>query len=102
MAAALHEQDMMCRVFGRCLVGDPIDLEVGDLRDALPANAPKLFTYMRYNAELTKPGLGRLGVNVDPKRVQQLDSVEAIGELQEVGRAVGKAVDSSHYKGFLS
>ena len=102
MAAALHEQDMMCRVFGRCLVGDPIDLEVGDLRDALPANAPKLFTYMRYNAELTKPGLGRLGVNVDPKRVQQLDSVEAIGELQEVGRAVGKAVNSSQYKGFLS
>ena len=57
---------------------------------------------MRYNAEFTKVGLGRLGVNVEPKRVQQLDSVEAIGELQEVGRAVGKTVDPNHYKGFLS
>jgi hypothetical protein len=57
---------------------------------------------MRYNAELTKAGLGRLGVNVEPKRVQQLDSVEAIGELQEVGRAVGKSVDPVHYKDFLT
>jgi len=33
MAAALHEQDALCRYFGRCLVGEPIDLELGDMKD---------------------------------------------------------------------
>jgi hypothetical protein len=102
MAAALHEQDLLCRVFGRCLVGDPIDLEVGDLREAWPLDGGKLFTYMRYNAELTTRGLARLGVDVEPKAVQKLDSVEAISKLQEVGRAVAKSVDPAHYAGFLN
>ena len=31
MFAALIEQDLLCRVFGRCLAGDPIDREIGDL-----------------------------------------------------------------------
>ena len=31
MHAALNEQDLLCRVFGRCRHGAPIDLEVGDL-----------------------------------------------------------------------
>lgn len=102
MAAALHEQDLLCRVFGRCLVGDPIDLEVGDLKEARPPDGRKLFTYMRYNAELTPRGLAALGVDVDPKAVQKLDSVAAISELQEVGRAVARSVDPSHYAGFLN
>jgi patatin-like phospholipase/acyl hydrolase len=100
MAAALHEQDLLCRVFGRCLVGDPINLELGDLKQARTPG-PKLFTYMRYNAELTSGGLARLGVDVDPKAVQQLDSVGAIGQLQQVGRAVAKSVEPAHFTGFL-
>ena len=31
MSAALNEQDLLCRVFGRCRHGAPIDREVGDL-----------------------------------------------------------------------
>jgi hypothetical protein len=31
MFAALSEQDLLCRVFGDCRAGDPIDLEIGDL-----------------------------------------------------------------------
>ena len=27
MFAALNEQDLLCRVFGDCLAGDPIDRE---------------------------------------------------------------------------
>jgi patatin-like phospholipase/acyl hydrolase len=101
MAAALHEQDLLCRVFGRCLVGDPLDREIGDLKGVRPAYGRGLFTYLRYNADLTSSGLSRLGVNVEPERVQKLDAVEAIGELQEVGRAVAKSVDVAHYAGFL-
>lgn len=29
MAAALNEQDFLCRVFGKCLAGDSLDREVG-------------------------------------------------------------------------
>lgn len=80
----VHEQDLLCRVFGRCLVGDRLDRKIGDLRG--PAFGRGLFTYLRYNADLISNGLARLGVNVEPERVQKLDAVESIGELQEVAR----------------
>src|SRR5437588_4134025 len=31
MYAALNEQDLLCRVFGKCLFGAPLDREIGDL-----------------------------------------------------------------------
>lgn len=108
--AASNEQDFLCRVFGRTLCGDPLDREVGDLIEAsAPGPAvsgplqPKLFTYMRYNAELTTRGLADLGVpHVMPKHVQQLDSIDHISELQEVGRAVAKQkVRREHFARFL-
>ena len=40
MFAALNEQDFLCRVFGKCLAGDSLDSEVGDLIGTQgPANA---------------------------------------------------------------
>ena len=63
MSAALHQQDLLCRVFGRCRHGANLDDEVGDLiadRDALPG--ARLFSYVRYNAELTRAGLDALGL----------------------------------------
>lgn len=105
MFAALNEQDLRCRVFGRCRHGAPLDLEVGALIDppgSGPGPLPKLFTYMRYNAELTKEGLADLGLpHVNPEHVQQLDSVKHIGKLQEVGRKVAAQVDRAHFDGFL-
>jgi patatin-like phospholipase/acyl hydrolase len=112
MLAASTEQDVLCRVFGRTRCGDRIDREIDDLiapGQALPAGRmpwpvyPKLFTYMRYNVELTVDGLGALGVpHITPAHVQQLDSVKYISELQEVGQAVGrKRVSVEHFAGFL-
>jgi hypothetical protein len=49
MESISKEQDMLCRVMGRCLHGSAIDSEMGDLMD-LPNN-PKAFTYVRYNRE---------------------------------------------------
>jgi hypothetical protein len=64
--------------------------------------SPKLFTYVRYNADLSRHGLDALGLpNIDPKTVQKLDSVEFIPQLQEVGRAVAKKVNIDDYAGFL-
>jgi hypothetical protein len=102
MFAALNEQDLLCRVFGDCLVGDPIDREVGDLIGVVSKGIPKLFTYLRYNAELTEEGLGKLGVgDIQPEHVQALDSVDYIGELKQVGEAVAnKRVDAKHFSRF--
>ncbi len=102
MYAALNEQDMLCRVFGKCLAGHELDREVGDLIGAKGPVAPsKLFTYLRCNAELSSEGLKALGLtDIKPEDVQKLDSVDHVGELQRVGRAVAKKVKPEHFKGF--
>jgi len=103
MYAALNEQDMLCRIFGRCLVGDPIDREVGDLRFSKgPSGADRMFTYLRYNAELSIEGLSRLGLSdIEPEHVQRLDSVDHIVDLQRVGQAVARCVQATDFNGFV-
>ena len=102
MAAALNEQDFLCRVFGKCLAGDPLDREVGNMIGTRGPVQPRLFTYLRYNAELTRHGLDGLGLpNVEPQNVQQLDSIEYIADLQAVGSAVAdRKVSFDHFAGF--
>jgi patatin-like phospholipase/acyl hydrolase len=103
MSAALNEQDLLCRVFGHCLAGEELDREVGDLKaEKGPVGPNKLFTYLRYNAELTPEGLKRLGLpGIQPEHVQQLDSVKHVTELQQVGQAVAKSVKPEHFSGFV-
>ncbi len=102
MSAALNEQDLLCRVFGQCLAGEELDREVGDLKMVKgPVGTDKLFTYLRYNAELTSVGLKKLGLpGIKPEHVQQLDSVEHVAELQQVGQAVAKSVKLEHFSQF--
>ncbi len=45
MSAALNQQDLLYRVFGRCLVDDKLDCEVGGLKTAEGPVGPKIFTY---------------------------------------------------------
>ena len=102
MHAALNEQDLLCRVFGRCRHGAPIDLEVGDLRTGPGVLEQRLFAYVRYNAELTRSGLDGLGLpDVVPEHVQRLDSVEHIDALRRVGQALSVEVELDHFAGFL-
>ncbi len=102
MSAAMGEQDLLCRVFGKCLVGDALDEEVGDLIGAAGPVAPKLFTYLRYNGGLTREGLDRLGLpHLRPEDVQRLDAVEQVDALREVGAAVAHQVTAAHFAGFL-
>ena len=104
MFAALNEQDLLCRVFGDCRVGDPIDREVNDLIGCAGplARGDKLFTYLRYNAELTREGLDRLGCpDIDPRAVQKLDSIDGIPDLQHVGRRVAETkLRDEHFADF--
>ena len=64
MFASLNEQDLLCRTFGKCLAGDVLDREVGDLIKQRGPVQPKLFTYVRYNAELTRDVCARGARNI--------------------------------------
>ncbi len=104
MFAALNEQDLLCRIFGDCVAGDPLDRELGNLISSsgpLPQNR-KLFTYVRYNVELTRAGLNELGCHkIAPEIVQRLDAVDGIPDLRTVGQAVARLkVDKAHFARF--
>lgn len=101
MGAALHEQDLLCRTFGDCLAGGPLDREVGDMIGQGIPSMNKLFTYVRYNADLSRDGLNALELpDIEPAHVQQMDSVEHIGSMQRVGRAAARAVQAAHFASF--
>lgn len=106
LSAALNEQDMLCRALGRCRAGGPLDEELGTMIPGdtdPPGVLPKLFTYVRYNGELTRTGLDALGLaEIEPANVQSLDSIDFIDDLQRVGQAIAAAhVRADHFAGFL-
>lgn len=105
MNAAQIEQDLLCRVVGKCLAGDPIDREVDHLVGSASTLLPeKRFTYVRYNVELTEVGLAAIGCgDIDPVAIRNLAAVSQIGALQKVGRAVAaQRVMKEDFAGFLN
>lgn len=100
MYAALNEQDLLCRTFGDCVSGAPLDREVGDMIASHGPLEHKLFRYARYNAELTPEGLAALGcADIEPARVQKLESIDALDDLQRVGKAVAaRSVRPEHFR----
>lgn len=102
MYAASNEQDFLCRVFGKCLHGDMLDREVGDMCNVKGPVKDKLFSYVRYNADLSRDGLDKLKVtDIEPEHVQQMDSVAYLRELQQVGKAVAEQkVKEGHFADF--
>jgi patatin-like phospholipase/acyl hydrolase len=102
MYAASNEQDFLCRVFGKCLSGDTLDREVGDLCNVKGPVEQKLFSYVRYNADLSREGLNNLKLqHIKPEHVQQMDSVAFIKELQQVGIAAAEKVEEGHFENFV-
>ena len=100
MYGAQVDQDVNCRVVGRCVHGAPIDRELGDLipSDDLSVDLGRRFLYARYNAELTSKWLSDHGLaNVDPSQVAQLDSVEHINDLVSVGQKLAEEVKIEHF-----
>ncbi len=115
MLGSLVDQDINCRAIGRCVFGASIDSELGDMipwqRDddgeerpiPLDRDLGRAFLYARYNADLGPKGLKGLGLDdVDPAKVQQLDSVDAIADLRRVGRAVAEQVRLEHFGPFVA
>jgi uncharacterized protein len=110
MSSASMQQDFLCRAFGHCRSGTRLDRELGDLVELGDADAsagslaglPKLFTYLRYDVELTHEGLAAIEVGgIDPMSIGSLDDVARIPELQQVGRALAGTVQPGHLAGFV-
>jgi hypothetical protein len=102
MSAASHEQDLLCRTFGRCLAGAPLDGEVGDMIDAGGPVKPKLFTYLRYDCDLSRDGLDDLGISptIRADDVQKLDATDHMDALREIGELSASQVREGHFVGF--
>jgi len=106
MNAASDGWDMACRTVGACRFGAEIDREFGEL--LLPTGADqdesgRLFSYVRYDPDVTAAGLQALGLDdVDPEHVRLMDSTEHIADIQRVGAAYAERhvnVDR-HFAGF--
>ena len=100
--AVEYQQDMLCRVFGKCLVGHELDSEIGDLVNKEKSKEKKEFTYLRYNAQLDEKGLAKLNLShLNPEDLKKLDAVDKIHLLQEVGKAVARdEFCIEHFEGF--
>ena len=104
MNAAAAGWDMACRVLGECRFGRPIDREVGDLVGDATFSGAKQFAYVRYDPDVSQPGLDALGLSdIKSADVQTLDSIEHIPEIQRVGEAFARRyVDvKQQLRGFL-
>jgi uncharacterized protein len=93
------ENDRLCRVLGRTRYGPPIDSEFDEPADE-PVAAP-LFSYVRYTADLSEEGLGKLGFpEIDAGKVGKLDAWRRMADLKKIGEAVAQEVDAAHFAGF--
>ncbi|MDI9858948.1 patatin-like phospholipase family protein [Flectobacillus roseus] len=112
MYAMQVEQDTICRTVGRCIFGESIDRELGDMipRDnngnelTLDVDLGKSFSYVRYNADISQTGLNTIGLgHIDSDKVSKLDSTKNISDLKQIGRIVGstQVKVSSQFKHFI-
>ena len=114
MGGASIDQDINCRTVGRCVFGEPIDRELGDMIPRLPdpvtgsivpvdTDCGRQFLYARYNPDVSRRGLDALGLPaINPDHVQALDQVDSITEMQAVGRAYAeKFVDVKPFQRFF-
>lgn len=108
MNAASAGWDMACRTLGVCRHGGIIDREIGDMVNPSSNDpnwtGPKLFTYLRYDPSVTSAGLKDLDLaDIDPAKVQVLDSVDHIPDIRRVGIAfAAQHVNIEHFEGFVS
>lgn len=114
MYAMQVDQDINCRMAGRCTYGGIIDREMLDMMPRedmldikskpipLSQDLGKDFLYMRYNADLSRAGLDAMGLKkIDSDDVRKMDSVDHIKELRQVGRKAAGQVSMDHFGSFV-
>ncbi len=101
MHAISTENDINCRVFGRCVHGSKIDSVLGDMipldqtknRIPLTKNLGKHFLYARYDADISDRGLSELGLSDVNASKLTMDNVDAIEDLKRIGAAAAKRIN---------
>jgi predicted patatin/cPLA2 family phospholipase len=79
-----QQQDMLCRSFGRCQWGEPIDSEVGDLiAKEFSAADHHRFLYSRYNRNLS---LDEVAAAASIPDFYEVDSLAGIPYWQKLGQ----------------
>jgi hypothetical protein len=58
-------RDFYLKSVGNCVAGEALDDEVGTVSGQGIPGVPKLFTYARYNVELSREGLDALAAELD-------------------------------------
>jgi patatin-like phospholipase/acyl hydrolase len=87
--STVREQDLLCRTFGRCITGEPIDTEIGDLIGSPGIAQPPMFTYHRVNVALSNEGLDSIGCgHITAANVRAMDAVDQIDAYIDIGRAL--------------
>ncbi len=111
MYGMLVDQDINCRAIGRCVAGDPIDRELGDVipRDAdgekipLSTDLGRAFLYARYNADISPEGIKAMGLDgIDTGRIGKMDAVDQVDSLRRIGRKAAEKVDVAEFGSFLA
>lgn len=101
MNSASIEQDRLCRLFGDCRHGADIDREVGALAGPGAAIVP-LFSYLRYNVDISQAGLDALGLgDIRSNDVAKLDAVAGMDDLARIGDVAAETVSLDHLRNFV-
>jgi len=104
------DQDTTCRQVGRCVHGDALDREIGDMipRDAegnkipLSQDLGRHFLYARYNAHLEQDSLDKMGLSdIEAAKVKDMGSVKFIDELSRVGKRIAEDLNVLDFAPFL-
>jgi len=113
MNGSAVDQDINCRMAGRCVFGAPIDRELGTMapRSGDPVSGEELpldqdsgaaFLYARYDPDISQDGLRELGLGqIDPTQIAAMDKVAYLPQMQAVGAAYGdRHVDMAPFARF--
>ncbi|HEX8081235.1 MAG TPA: patatin-like phospholipase family protein [Jatrophihabitans sp.] len=104
MRGASVGQDLLARAFGSTRAGEEIDREFGARLNPAPAPGGSRFSYVRYDANLSKETLQEYGITSSraQKTIRKLDAVGEMAQLRAIGEKVGRTVDvADHFRGFL-
>jgi uncharacterized protein len=114
MGGAAIDQDINCRAIGRCVFGQTINREVGDMiprridplrGQVIPwtEDCGRQFLYARYDPSVDAEGMNALGLgHISPADVQAMDNVDHLEEMRQVGRAYAdKWVDMKPFQRFV-
>ena len=97
------EGSRLCQVLGVKRHAPCIDAEFDDdaVRDQRPDHPA--FSYVRYNADISRGALQAIGRDIRPDRVAKLDAArdDDIAALKQIGEHAAGQVQIGHFAGFL-